>query len=220
MRTRCPYCGEKTFSWPEWVGFDTAIKRYYLREHRGAFVSCKWCQRDARRAVLPAKDGKGALRYIAVMVFVLFGLIATLVFAILTEQYARGVAALAAYFVILHPLFHFFFVYFEKKEKREIAADARMRLTLNDTQRKRPLLWDGEVDLIRLPKRGTHETSPHLFGMVCSCKKRNGRRELTLRIVRTEGLDLPSVGEEAWLITSGNKVVEGVITEIILGKPL
>ncbi len=217
MRTRCPYCGEKTFSWPEWIGFDTATKRY-LRENRGAHVSCKWCQRDARRAILPAKDGKGSSRYLGLVVFVLLFLIAILVVANLTEQYAYGVAALAAYFLILHPLFHIFFVYFEKTDKREISADARMRLTVSDTKRKRPFLWNGEVDLIRLPQRGTHETSPHLFGMVCGCKKKNGRRELDLRIVRTEGLELPSIGEEAWLITSGNKVVECRVTEIVPDK--
>lgn len=222
MKYRCPYCGEKTFSWPEWVGFDTAFKRTFSRyTNRGGHVSCRWCQRDARRAVFPAKDGKGALRYLIMVAgFSLLFIIMVMIVAVLTEQYARGVAALAAYFVILHPLFHIFFVYFEKAEKQEIAADARMRLTLNDIQRKRPLLWDGEVDLIRLPKRGTHETSPHLFGMVYGWKKRNDQWDLELRVVRTEGLDLPTVGEEAWLITSGNKVVEGVITEITPGKHL
>ena len=219
MRTRCPYCGEKTFSWPEWVGFDTAFKRTFSRyTNRGRHVSCRWCQRDARRAILPANDGKGNARYWGVLVFLVLYVIAVLVVASLTEQYAYGVAALFAYCLIIHPLFHIFFVYFEKAEKQEITADARMRLTVSGANQKLPLLLDGEVDLIRLPQRGTHETSPHLFGMVCGSKKNGDQRIIELRIVRTEGLELPSVGEEAWLITSGNKVIEGRVTEITPGK--
>lgn len=219
MRARCPYCGEKTFSWPEWVGFDTAFKRTFSRyTNRGRHVSCRWCQRDARRAVFPATDGKGVSRYVVMMVFSLLFLLLVLIVAKLTEQYAKSVAAIFLYFAVLHPLFHVFFVYFEKAEKQEIAADARMCLTVSGANQKLPLLLDGEVDLIRLPQRGTHEASPHLFGMVCGSKKNGDQRIIELRIVRTEGLELPSVGEEAWLITSGNKVIEGRITEITPGK--
>lgn len=170
--------------------------------------------------MLPAKDGKGAARYWGVILFLILYALGVLVFAEITKLYAQGVAALFAYCLVLHPLFHFFFIYFEKKEKEEIAAEARMTLTVSDTTRKLPLLWNGEVDLIRLPKRGTHETSPHLFGMVCGRKKNDGQQVLELRIVRTEGLELPSAGEEAWLVTSENKVVEGHITAVIPGKPL
>ena len=60
--------------------------------------------------------------------------------------------------------------------------------------------------------------SPVIYAMVCDKRGKKGERVLTLRVIRSDNMDLPDVGEPALLVTPTNKVVEGTITATVPKK--
>ena len=68
----------------------------------------------------------------------------------------------------------------------------------------------GEIYKARLPKRGNNEADSVI--VVMAADRRKGGLEL--RVIQAYGLDLPAVDEPLWLITHGQRVVEGTVTAV------
>lgn len=208
---RCPYCGEKGLLFVERCGIGVISRTPFVDE--AGFFRCRECRRTPD--LLYGKSGAaiGFLISCVIPVGVGFYLAYLAFIRKMLEAAVYGVPAL----LLSVCLFNLLFAHFDKSWKVEREADARLTLTVSG---KYPFVKKWGVYLVRFPKRGTNEHSPVLYGMMCGKSGKKGKRTYTLRVICTDNMDLPDLGEPAWLITDSNKVVEGTVTAVTPRKPL
>lgn len=145
-----------------------------------------------------------------------FGLVAST--NISGEEMALLLLVCIPLYIAFISIYHLLFAHFDKKRKKERDADGRFTLFVPEEKMPRVKKW--HIYLVRFPKRGTNAASPVLYGMVCGKSRSAEGRQLELRVIRTDNMDLPAVDEPAWLITDSDKVVEGTVTAVTPKKEL
>lgn len=212
MKKRCPYCGEPAFSWVSQIGVDTTVETINRRGEFGA-ATCPSCTRNAvRRVGLCGHYAERGLYLLLFFIVPMMAMTAIFIGANIIDSHALMVAAFLAPWLTV-AVACYFLGHFDKREKSERESDARMTVTVAKDTRL-PSVRIGDVYLARLPKRGTTDEAPHLFVIVTRRRKTATHTELELRITRVYGLDLPAVDEPLWLITHGQRVVEGTVTAV------
>lgn len=208
---RCPYCAEKTITLYEQLG---GVLQRYRGDNAFTAFYCPNCGRYSKK-MLGMLGNVGQALLLIIVPLLLFLVVLDISKGEDVLPWIYGV--LIGLFVALMPIYYFF-VYFDKRTKSEREADAR--LTFAVTGEKVPRVKKWGIYLIRFPERGTNAHSPVLYGMVCGKGGKKGERTYTLRVIRADNMDLPRVGEAAWLITDSDKVVEGTVTATTPRKPL
>ncbi len=210
---RCPYCGEKGMWFLErcgmWVSQRSYTQKYYGRFH------CDEC----RRAPELYYGRCGLWATLLMDLFLPAALICVGAYRVIGVS--KGILVLFAVgfplYLAANGILHLLFTHFDKKRKAERQADARLTFTVAG---KHPFVKKWGIYLMRFPERGTNAHSPVLYAMVCGKRSKKGERTYTLRVIRADNMDLPDLGEPAWLITNAQKVVEGTITATTPKKEL
>ena len=220
MKCRCPYCGEKDFTWTDRcgiTGFGLGGPYFYAKSPPFVIV-CSWCQKASNR-MLGALGRRWDHRpYLWLLCLIPYLCLAIIPFvAIMRGSWSIFVCGYLAVLMV-KTLGNLLFVYFDKRTKAEREADAR--LTFAVTGEKVPRVKKWGIYRIRFPKRGTNQFSPLLYGMVCGKSGKKDERTLTLRVIRADNMDLPDVDEPAWLVTDSDKVLEGKITAVTPAKKI
>lgn len=212
MKYRCPYCGERGLLFVERCGIGVVSRTSFIDE--AGFFRCCECRRTPD--LLYGKTGAwiGFLVSCVVPVGVGFYLAYLAFIRKMLEAAVFGVPAL----LLSVCLFNLLFAHFDKSWKVEREADAR--LTFAVTGEKVPRVKKWGIYLVRFPERGTNAHSPVLYGMVCGKGGKKGERTYTLRVIRADNMDLPRIGEPAWLVTDSDKVMEGTVTALTPKKEL
>lgn len=219
MKRRCPYCGEKAFTWVDRCGITAALigAPYFYGGPPPFAVNCYCCQKTSGRllGVLGRRwDHRPQWWLLCLIPYLCLAIIPFV--AIIRESWAVFIYGYLAVFSI-KTLGNIFFIYFDKRTKAEREADARLTFAVSG---KHAFVKKWNIYLLRFPKRGTNEHSPTLYAMVCGKAGTRTERTYTLRVIRTDNMELPAVGEAAWLVTDTQKVVEGTITAITPQKNL
>lgn len=206
---RCPYCGEPTITLFEKMGGALTLLEAEDARTKVFCPHCEnWCYKRlgalGRRGYLWCLGWSWIAVFAAVIYLVIVGL-ETLVWWLIGGA------------VILYVALNILFVYFDKRTKAEREADARLTFIVAG---KHAFVKKWGIYLVRFPKRGTNEHSPVLYAMVCGKRGKKTERTYTLRVIRADNMDLPDLGEPAWLITNAQKVVEGTITAATPKKEL
>lgn len=207
---RCPYCAEKTITLYEQLG-GMLNRVWYDRVLTHVF--CPYCSRYSRK-IMGVLGNAGQ-----VVLLLLIPVLLLLAVLDMGERYDVPpwiYGALIGLFVVLIPI-HYFFVHFDKDTKAEREADARLIFAVSG---KHAFVKKWNIYLVRFPKRGTNEHSPTLYAMVCGKEGKKSERTYTLRVIRADNMELPDVGEAAWLVTDAQKVVEGTVTAATPKKKL
>lgn len=212
MKYRCPYCGERGLLFVERCGIGVISRTPFIDE--AGFFRCCECRRTPD--LLYGKSGAaiGFLISCVIPVGVGFYLAYLAFIRKMLEAAVFGVPAL----LLSVCLFNLLFAHFDKSWKSEREADARLTFAVMGEKVPRVKKWG--IYLLRFPERGTNAHSPVLYGMVCGKGGKKGERTYTLRVIRADNMDLPRVGEAAWLVTDSDKVVEGKITATTPKKEL
>lgn len=207
---RCPYCAEKTITLYEQLG---GVLQRYRGDNAFTAFYCPNCGRYSKKMLgMLGNVGQALLLLIVPLLLLLVVLDISKGVEVLPWIYG----VLIGFFVALMPIYYWF-VYFDKRTKFEREADARLTFAVSG---KHPFVKKWGIYLVRFPKRGTNEHSPVLYVMVCGKRSKKAERTYTLRVIRTDNMDLPDLGEPTWLITDSNKVVEGTVTAVTPRKPL
>lgn len=220
MKRRCPYCGEKVFTWVDRCGITAAGigAPYFYGGAAPHLNTCSVCQKTCSRLLGALGRRCDHLPHLWLLCIIPYLCLAIIPFiAIIRGSWGIFLCGYAAIFTV-KILCNIFFVYFDKITKAEREADAR--LTFAVTGEKPPRVKKWSIYLIRFPKRGTNEFSPVLYGMVCGKSGKTDERTLTLRVIRADNMELPNADEPAWLITDSNKVMEGKITAVTPAKKI
>ena len=203
MKYRCPYCAEKTLSLIEKMGFSMFAWWRSIHKER---IRCSNCQRLCARE-LWTWGRKGRQIWLGIVPYVL----EVLIFCVAVRHIALALWLWGA-LLVLYVLCNLLFEHFDKFTKEEQDADAKFTLFVPEEKMPRVKKW--HIYLVRFPKRGTNAASPVLYGMVCGKTRKEAGRQLELRVIRTDNMDLPAIDEPAWLITDSDKVVEGTVTAV------
>ena len=202
---RCPYCAEKTITLYEQLGGIIGGGVWEQSELTG--MRCPNCRHYCDKML----GVSGNWGYFLLTLAVPWGLLSLL------SQYGSlwWIGGAVVGLLLTYMAFHYHFVYYDKRTAQERDADARLTFAVT-AEGARVKKW--EIYLLRFPKRGTNAYSPVIYAMVCDKRGKKGERVLTLRVIRSDNMDLPDVGEPALLVTPTNKVVEGTITATVPKK--
>ena len=209
LKYRCPYCAEKGLSFASrcgiWVSTRSAASPY---NNDGRFI-CMECGKS------PELFFGKCNSVISLLISGVLPLVVVLVFAFMDiSANSKAVWLLIGIplFLVFVSIYHLLFAHFDKERKKERDADGRLTLFVPAQRVPRVKKW--HIYLVRFPKRGTNAASPVLYGMVCGKTRTAEGRQLELRVIRTDNMDLPAIDEPAWLITDSDKVVEGTVTAV------
>ena len=216
LKYRCPYCGKPAFSMVERLNL---LPMVYYWGHKWYEIQCPQCHKYSYRLL-------GALgrRFNQWPYFLLLDMLPVVTAAIFGVFYLLYHHIMWLFVVecigifVMRSVCSYLFVYFDKKRKKERDADGRLTLFVPAERLPRVKKW--HIYLVRFPKRGTNAASPVLYGMVCGKSRSAEGRQLELRVIRTDNMDLPAIDEPAWLITDSDKVVEGTVTAVTPKKEL
>lgn len=212
MLRRCPYCGEKTFSlaaqWGINVSFDAVDSPAFRSPGRLGKASCRHCLRYCSRQIGKVKWGV----FLDLLLFII-PLLMIVGMRLKWWTLLVGVMLLVIFYTVYF-LINYFCVHFDKDHKKEQQADNHLRLVVDEPKllKKKVRKWD--VCLIRLPRCGVTDVSPRMYGMVCGFADNGGKQEVLMRIVRTEELEAPQIGETAWLVAPCDYVFNAVVAEV------
>lgn len=203
MKYRCPYCAEKTLTLIEKMGFSL-FAWWKMRYHER--IRCPYCRRTCARELWTwGRKGRQIWLYV-------FPSILAFLICLLGFRHPIAMLWLLGALLVVYVLCNLLFEHFDKFTKEEQDADARFTLFVPAERVARVKKW--HIYLVRFPKRGTNAASPVLYGMVCGKSSAADGRQMELRVIRTDNMDLPAIDEPAWLITDSDKVVEGTVTSV------
>ena len=206
MLRRCPYCGEPAFSFVEKMGVRLELGKY---NHSAWTVKCHNCQKESGRFMIRLGESGRMLiaSFLPLAVFaIVCGVISVTPMDTKTKMgwFMAAVAGLA----ITGGGLNYFLCYFDKREAIAREADARVEMAVAADRS-----WEdakvGEIYVVRVPNRGSHQFAPHFYGMVCARRKTAEGKRLDLRINKAYDMDLPEEGEPIWVVTHSDRVVEG-----------
>ena len=205
MLYRCPYCGNPSFPTWEKLGMRLSYHKYGLS-------ACPNCNKAPVRVM-----GKiGVWGHIVIATALPFALLAVAILLIRKLTVPEAPQAIILYliatvsFLLLWFSLNYFFCHFDKRTKLEREADARLQVAVPEGTTLWPYVKKGEIYKARLPKRGNNEADSVIIVMVADRRKGG----LELRVIQAYGLPLPAVDEPLWLITHGQRVVEGTVTAV------
>lgn len=211
MKYRCPYCGEPAFTTAEKMGIHVGgVGKYSAAQT----PCCPHCKNVARRTLFGGAWGGFA----AVLI-----LLAMAIFVPSLFQWGVNAQSnyMSTFFVVALLLLvggyfaiHYFWVYFDK-HPYEAAQDATFALTILASRRLS--LRIGDIYVCRFPGRESWD-APQIIGMVQGVKKTEGGYTVTLRIIRTDNIDLPTADERVRVITDCGADVEGTVTAVTSKK--
>ena len=220
MKCRCPYCGEKVFTWVDRCGITAAGlgAPYFYGGPPPQVIVCSYCQKTCSRLLGALGRRWDYLPHLWLLCIIPDLCLAIIPFVAVFRQslgiFLYGYAIVFAVKILCNVLL----VYFDKLTKEERDADAR--LTFAVTGEKAPRVKQWGIYRVRFPKRGTNQFSPLLYGMVCGKSGKKDERTLTLRVIRADNMELPNLDEPAWLVTDSDKVLEGKITAVTPAKKI
>ena len=210
MKYRCPYCGEKGLAFASRCGIRVSTHPY---SHKGGYFICTECGKS------PELFFGKPYAAVSILLSEVFPLVVVLAFGFGLASTNINGYDMAILLLVCIPLYmafvsiyHLLFAHFDKERKKERDADGRLTLFVPAQRVPRVKKW--HIYLVRFPKRGTNAASPVLYGMVCGKTRKEAGRQLELRVIRTDNMDLPAIDEPAWLITDSDKVVEGTVTAV------
>lgn len=216
---RCPYCAEMAFTPVDRMGITAALmgSPYFYYGPPPYAITCSCCQKTSNR-MLGALGRKWNHRPHSWLLCLLpYLCLAVIPFvAIFRQKVGIFIVGYLAVFTV-KAIANYLFVYFDKRTAQERDADARLTFAVTAEGAR---VKKCEIYLLRFPKRGTNAYSPVIYAMVCGKSGKKGERVLTLRVIRSDNMDLPDVGESALLVTRTNKVVEGTVTSVTPKKEL
>lgn len=205
MLYRCPYCGESAFSFTEKLGLAVHNNQY-------THTSCPCCKRrPAHVAGRTDTWGYELFTFVLPLLLLLFaGWIVEM--KVHPEGYATvgWLIVIAVPCAVLKASLNYFFCYFDKRSKTEREADARLQVAVAEDTALWPYVKKGEIYQARLPKRGNNEADSVIIVMAAD-RRKDG---LELRVIQAYGLKLPAIDEPLWLITHGQRVIEGKVTAV------
>lgn len=198
---RCPYCGERTITLYEKMGGALTLSKAEDARTKVLCPRCEnWCYKQ-----MGVLGRRGYLWCLGWSWIAVFAAAVGLVFAGLGHLVWWLIGGAVVVYVALNTIF----VHFDKRTATEREADARLTFSVSG---KHAFVKKWNIYLLRFPERGTNEFSPVLYAMVCGKEGKKSERIYTLRVIRADNMELPDVGEEAWLVTDSQKVVEGTVT--------
>lgn len=207
MMRRCPYCGNPSFPILEKMG----MRLVFPSQHRSVLVSeCSSCKNYSIRTM----GRLGRVGHLLIATVFPVALLLISVFLIRKLTVPGDSLSILLYLIslvtsmILWVSLNYFFCHFDKRTILEREADARLQVAVPEGTTLWPYVKKGEIYKARLPKRGNNEADSVIIVMVADRRK----GALTLRVIQAYGLPLPAVDEPLWLITHGDRVVEGTVT--------
>ena len=207
MKYRCPYCGEKGFSFIEKIDF---LPRFLPEYFQG--VRCAQCR---ERSVYHSRLG-GRIGHVVIQAAIMVALTGFYLWAArLPEEILNGYYVLVPLLVATVLLYGFkgLFCYLDKPRYADRISAPTFRFTVDASLRLWPRVRVGEVYLLRFPKRGMHEDSPHVIAMVQRVERRADERVVTVRVVKEFLMKAPLQEEPVRLITNKNVALEGVVSQ-------
>ena len=213
MKYRCPYCGQKGFSFIEKIDF---LPRWLPEYFQG--VRCAHCR---ERSVYYSRFG-GRIGHVVIQAAIFVALAGFYAWAAcLPKEKLNGYylwIPLLVTTVLLYG-FKWLFCYLDKPRYEDRINASTFRFKADTSVRLWPYVRVGEVYLLRFPKRGTHEDAPHLIAMVQKVERHGGVFEITMRVVKEFLMKGPFPEERLVLTTNGTFAVEGVVTQTYLLAP-
>ena len=205
MKYRCPYCGEPAFSTAERLGVPVGG----IGKSAVWVPKCPHCKRTVCRS---STEGMGRFRTImatllSVMWIPLFCLLLTV------DRLLTGYTILLMILLLLvgYGGMHYFFLHFDKYKPQQM-RDPRFTMTTN-TDERIPIRV-GEIYVCRLLDRNPSNEVPQVIGLVHRIRKEEGKKMITLRIIRCDDADLPTPDERVRVLTDGRFDVEGNVIDV------
>lgn len=211
MKYRCPHCGEPAFPTLERLGIPiSGFGKYAV-----FFPTCPHCKKISRRA-----STVGEWCFLSIMMSLLGVVTVPLFTWSLTTDSSFAAAAFVVSIVLLlggYGGIHYFLFHFDKPAF-EIRQDPLFAVVVNGG--KRLPIRVGEIYVCRLLDRTPVKGVPQVIGLIHHIQKEEGKRMVTLRVIRCDDTVFPYEGERVQIITDSRFDVEGTVTATVPRKPL
>lgn len=207
MKYRCPHCGEQGFTFVERIDF---LPRWLPEYFQGA--RCSICR---ERSVYHSRFGGRIGHMVIQSAIILLVPILVILLVTLPTGRAKGYWVWIALLLAAVALYGFklLFCYLDKPHYADRVGIPKLRVAVDAAARLWPRVRVGEIYVMKFPKQGLHQDSPHVIGLIEKAEKDGNKRTLTVRVIKEylpKGLQTE---EGVWLLTDGDFHVEGVVTQ-------
>lgn len=200
---RCPYCGEPAFSTAERLGVSVGgfgkFAVFYPR--------CPHCKNYVRRT-----SSMGSTEIIYGLLCLLSGFVLPWLewgAKVKNGAVVVSILLLALGYVGIYAAFHF------DKDKFEARKDPRFTVCVDVTERLP--LRRGNIYVCRLLDRDPVNGVPQVIGLVHYIQKEEGKKWVTLRVIRCDDTTLPAPDERVRILTDSRYDVEGRVIDVPVG---
>ena len=208
---RCPYCGEPAFPTLERLGFPTEL----FGKYAVFFPKCPHCKKISRRAATV-----GEWCFLSIMMSLLGAVTVPLfTWSLTTESSFAGAGFVASLLLLVGGYIgiHYFLFHFDKLTF-EARQDPLFSVVVNGE--KRLPIRVGEIYVCRLLDRTPVKGVPQVIGLIHHIQKEEGKRMVTLRVIRCDDTVFPYEGERVQIITESRFDVDGRVTATTPKKEL
>ncbi len=211
MKYRCPYCGEPAFPALERLGIPIGgFGKYAV-----FFPTCPHCKKISRRA-----STVGEWCFLSIMMSLLGAVTVPLFTWSLTTDSSFAAAAFVVSIVLLlggYGGIHYFLFHFDKPAF-EARQDPLFAVMVNGE--KRLPIRMGEIYVCCLLDRNHVNGIPQVIGLVHHIQKKEGKKAITIRVIRCDDTVFPYEGERVRIITESRFDVEGTVAALTPKKEL